>query len=126
MRRSPLGRRSRLRRSRTLSPESERRAAEAEEYAALRATLLPAPCGAGLALAKLGLGFCTREATELHHRRKRSSAGALAHPGNVIPVCHSCNMAIEDYPAEARAAGLVVREGDPEWDRLSARAWRER
>ena len=66
------------------------------------------------------------EAYRPPHLRKRSSAGALANPANVVPVCHACNMAIEDHPAAARAAGLVVREGDPEWEALSARTWRQR
>jgi hypothetical protein len=68
---------------------------------------------------------CGRWATEMHHRRKRSSSGALAHPDNVVPSCHDGNMAVEDWPLVARRAGLVLREGDPDWDRLSARTWRK-
>ena len=67
---------------------------------------------------------CGGRATELHHRRKRSSAGAKANPANVVPSCHDGNMAVEDHPLVARAAGMVVREGDAEWDALSTRAWR--
>lgn len=68
---------------------------------------------------------CGRWSTELHHRRKRSSAGALAHEDNVVPCCHDGNMAVEDQPLIAREAGLVVREGDDDWERLSSRAWRK-
>ena len=57
-------------------------------------------------------------------RGKRSSSGALALRGNVVRVCHACNMAVEAYPEVARKAGLVLREGDPEWEAMSARAWR--
>lgn len=107
---------------------ADRHADEDEAYRLLRWQLLPGPCLAGPKLAELNLvlaGRCTKDATELHHLRKRSSAGALANPANVVPVCHACNMAIEDYPVAARAAGLVVREGDPEWEALSARSWRQ-
>lgn len=68
---------------------------------------------------------CGRRSTEMHHRRKRSSAGALAHPDNAVPSCHDGNMAVEDHPLVARAARMVLREGDPEWDEFSARTWRK-
>lgn len=69
---------------------------------------------------------CGGAATELHHRRKRSSAGSLANPDNVLPSCHDGNMAVEAHGVVAKEAGVVVRPGHPEWDSLSARAWRLR
>lgn len=61
---------------------------------------------------------CTRRATGLHHLRKKSSQGALMEPDNVLRSCDPCNGWVEDHDERARKAGLVVRSGDPEWDRL--------
>lgn len=113
---------------------SVRRQSEKSEYDALRRRLLKlddphalVPCAAGPKLAAWGIVGCTVAASELHHLRKRSSSGALCNPANVIVTCHHCNVvSIESFPIEARLAGLVVREGDPLWDSLSARAWRQR
>lgn len=108
------------------------RANEDRAYRALRDWLLPGTCELcprmHAAARHLGEPLhleCGQRATELHHRRKRSSAGALAHPDNVVPCCHDGNMAVEDHPTIALHAGLVIREGHPDWDRLSARAWRK-
>lgn len=68
---------------------------------------------------------CGGRATELHHRRKRSSSGAIAHRDNVVPSCHDGNMTVEDQPLVAREAGMVLREGDDDWERFSARLWRK-
>jgi hypothetical protein len=107
------------------------RAGEDRAYAALRAELLPGPCevcapliAAGEALTEPVRLECAGRATELHHRRKRSSSGALANRDNVVRSCHDGNMAVEHYPVQAEHAGLVVREGHPEWDALSSRTWR--
>lgn len=122
-----------------MRPVSDRRRAENIEYEALRVRLLtpqemrgvayPPICQAGLRFRRAGFprlaNRCTGIATELHHLRKRSSAGALANPENVLPVCSACNLTVEDHPEEARKAGLVVREGDSQWDALSSRAWRK-
>lgn len=109
---------------------SERRTVEQREYDALRARLLPpgewVPCELGERFASAGFRLCTGEATELNHRRKRSAQGALANPANVEPCCHSCNMLTEAEPDVAKELGIVVRPGHPEWDALSARAWRQR
>lgn len=111
-----------------IKPRATRRISEEAEYAALRRELLPLRrevwCAA---MMPYDCGYdCTLWATELHHLRKRSAGGALTNPANVIPVCHDCNMAIEDNPIRARQKGLVVREGDPKWEALSSRAWRKR
>lgn len=60
-------------------------------------------------------------ADALHELRKRSSAGSILNKDNCIPACTSGNHAVEKWPIQARAAGLVIREGDPEWDALSVR-----
>lgn len=106
------------------------RAAEDRAYAELRRRLLgtddaPVPCEVCPTLAAAGVEVsCTTRATELHHRRKLSASGARAHPYNVVPSCHNGNQAVERWPIEARSVGLAVREGDPDWEALSARAWR--
>lgn len=112
-----------------VKPVSDRRQSEKVEYDALRERLLSPYWVDGCEYQpKCGAEFsssCTFVATELHHLRKRSSAGALCNPANVRTVCHECNMDIEDRPEAAEAAGLVVREVHPEWEALSARAWRK-
>lgn len=113
---------------------SAKRMAENAEYDLLRRDLLKidepwvfVPCAAGELLRQQGVAGCTGRATELHHKRKRSSGGAISNPANVVATCHTCNVyGIEDHPIEAHAAGLVVREDDPEWESLGARAWRMR
>lgn len=114
-----------------VNPVSARRSAEQEDYDQLRHRLLPGPCQVcgplRAAAAELGRPIpllCAGTAFELHHRRKRSSAGALTNPANVLRSCNTGNLAIEDHPVAAKKAGLVVRPGHPEWEALSARAWR--
>jgi hypothetical protein len=104
---------------------SPRHAAEDAAYKALRHELLPGPCEVCPALQAQGVQVqCEGTAHELHHLRKRSSSGALAERTNVRRSCWTGNQAVERWPTEARAARLVVREGDPEWDSLSSRLWR--
>lgn len=60
-----------------------------------------------------------------HERRKRSSAGSLINPRNLLWACPRCNGFVEAEPALMRAhfgTALVVREGDQEWDGLGKRA----
>lgn len=108
-----------------------RRISEERAYAKLRAEMLPANdpkfCEAGWRLAAEGVEVrCTATATQLHHLRKRSSSGALANPANVVRTCGWCNTeGIEGHPVEAEAAGLVLREGHPDWEAMSAREWRK-
>lgn len=63
--------------------------------------------------------------SELHERRKRSSAGSLEHAVNCLPICRAANLWIEDQAGEARArfgSWLVLREGDLEWVECGLRA----
>lgn len=103
------------------------RAAEDRAYAALRAELLPGTCEVCPPLEAAGVEVprSPHLGTELHHRRKRSAAGALPERGNVLVSCHTGNMLVEEYPLQAHAAGVVLREGDPEWEAMSARTWRK-
>lgn len=61
-----------------------------------------------------------------HHRRKAGASGAYT-VENGAAVCLFHNGWIEDNPNQARILfrHLVVREGDPEWDSLSARLARK-
>jgi hypothetical protein len=64
---------------------------------------------------------CRRQASGLHHLRKRSAGGALCEPDNVMRCCDPCNGWIEDHPRQALELGLVVREGDRRWARLGGK-----
>lgn len=72
---------------------------------------------------------CSGRIEGLHERRKSSSGGSRSNPENLIPACNWSNGYVEDQPLITRAltgTQLVVREGDPEWEALSAREWRKR
>lgn len=106
------------------------RAAEERAYSKLRAALLPGKCEVCSWLERAGVtttyGSRPHYGGELHHRRKRSSSGALAERGNVLVACHEGNALVERYAEQARSLGsvLVLREGDDEWEAMSKRAWR--
>jgi 5-methylcytosine-specific restriction endonuclease McrA len=113
-RRSEL-KRSVVRRKRRKSPQKDERAdVRAEVYARDRwlcqvARLLPTagPC----------FGVLTP-----HHRRKSGQGGHYS-VANLVAACAGHNDALEsdaDLAAHARAAGLVVRRGDAEWDELGS------
>lgn len=80
------------------------------------------PCEVGPALKRVCDAYddCTGRAQTLHERRKRSAGGSVLKLANVMPSCFICNDAVENIPMIhfAQAAGVVVREGDPEWDEL--------
>lgn len=101
---------------------SKKRASLQRKYVAFVAGMLAVDdrCEVGRKILSVDCKYrgCTRRATGLHHRRKKSSQGALMEPDNVLRSCDPCNLWIEDRPERAAKAGLVVRAGDPEWDRL--------
>lgn len=65
---------------------------------------------------------CGGGAVGLHELRKRSAGGSLTNRANLLRCCSPCNSWVEDHPALARMAGLVVRSGDSGWDELGADA----
>lgn len=107
---------------------SPRHALVDEVYRWLRHELLPGRCRTCPRLADQIPGYqpCTGYATELHHLRKLSAAGALANPANVVETCRAGNRAVEDYPEAAHDAGLAIRPCCPEWEHLGARVWNDR
>lgn len=84
-------------------------------------------CEIGHILAEIGVPNpdCASKIEGLHERRKRSAGGSLVNHANLVGSCNSCNSFVEDYPTMIRELTgdvLVVREGDPEWERLGARS----
>lgn len=69
---------------------------------------------------RYGVYGCGGATQGLHERRKRSAGGSLTNRQNLIPACNHCNGWVEDNPLAARAIGLAVRPGDPEWEELAA------
>jgi hypothetical protein len=80
-------------------------------------------CEVGPLLKAYGLdsSHCRGRIEGLHELRKRSAGGSLTNPDNLVPACNPCNGFIEQEPGMARSLGLVILEGDPEWEALGAR-----
>lgn len=83
-------------------------------------------CEMSMVYESLGIAHrCQGRISGLHERRKSSSGGSRLHPDNLVPACSWCNTFAEDAVGEDRRlieeSYLVVREGDPDWDRLSKR-----
>lgn len=64
---------------------------------------------------------CRHRIEGIHELRKRSDGGSLINRDNLVPACNFCNGWVEDHPAKAREFGLVIRSGDPDYERLGAR-----
>lgn len=114
MSRATLARRQRL------APISARRRNERDERRAVRDEVYGRDGYACQVAARVeDPGRCYGPITP-HHRRKASQQGAYT-AANLVTVCAHHNERLEadpDLAARARAAGLVVRPGDPEWETL--------
>lgn len=103
---------------------SKKRAKLLRSYNAFVAGMLAVDkrCWVGREIVRIDRHYreCTRTADGLHHLRKKSSGGALMDPDNVLRSCNHCNTWVEDHPTLAWEAGLVVRAGDPDWERLGS------
>lgn len=110
-----------------MRPRSPRHAITDEVYEWLRAVMLPGRCRTCPALAEQIPGYqpCGGLGTELHHLRKRSSAGAIANPRNVVPTCRAGNRAVEDHPEASHLAGLAIRECCDDYETLGRRVWED-
>ncbi len=58
---------------------------------------------------------CTRFATEVHHRRRRSQGGAHT-PQNLLALCLLCHSRTHANPARSNELGHLLKPGHPEWD----------
>lgn len=114
MSRATLARRQRL------APISARRRNERDERRAVRDEVYGRDGYACQVAARVeDPGRCYGPMTP-HHRRKAGQQGAYT-AANLVTVCAHHNERLEadpDLAARARAAGLVVRPGDPEWETL--------
>lgn len=124
MKRTPLTRKSALRSNsvltrtplknggalRAVGSRKKREIAETSEFRKEYLATIP-DCEIGpLILEKRYTGYrnCTKRATCLHERKKRSQGGSLVDPVNLMASCTFCNGWVEDHPAMARSLGLVV------------------
>lgn len=73
-----------------------------------------------------GRRHCRGKIEGLHELRKRSAGGSLLNPDNLVPACNYCNGWVEQNPSLAWELGLVLRAGDPDYERLGARHDRSR
>jgi len=132
LKRTPLarGKSAGLSRKGRLKPRSDKRAKFMSEVRAPQvAALVKAgvTCELGLIVDRAsalmgGPAVCTKRIGGLHELRKRSAGGSLVNPDNLRPACNRCNGWVEDHPKEAYQLGLVVRQGDTDWERLGKRA----
>ena len=119
MRRTPINRRS-----------EKRQKQMAEVRIPMVEAHLEGGCQMCPALHELGIAVrCGGRISGMHERRKSSSGGSRENPANLIPACSWGNGYVEDAVGRDRelieASRLVVREGDPEWERLGTRWWRD-
>lgn len=73
---------------------------------------------------------CTGAIQGMHERRKSGTGGSRINRANLVPACNWCNGFLEDAHGLTREwidheSGLVVREGNPEWEQLSKRRDKE-
>jgi hypothetical protein len=119
-RHQPLTSRATLARSGRLRAESPKRRNERDARRAVRDEVFARDGWSCQVAARVpDPGSCAGPLTP-HHRRKAGQGGAYS-VENISAVCAHHNERLEadaDLAARARAAGLVVRPGDPEWDRL--------
>lgn len=96
---------------------SAKREGDLVAYRALKDSLVWVPGAACV--------VCGGVPTDLHHRREAGMGGAFPNPENVVPVDRSCHDLIHANQAWSRSEGLLVSEGDPGWNDLGERVWRE-
>ena len=88
--------------------------------------LTPRRCELGDRFRSAGIDSgCGGRATCWHELRKRSGAGSIVNRANCLASCVPCNHYVENHEDEARAAGLVLRPGDEDWEDMSVRRDRE-
>ena len=124
MKRSPLARGTTPLRRTRIKPVSDRKVAERADHEVIRLRVFARDrvCQVyAWGYTRYAVGPCHGPMTP-HHRRKASAAGAYSFE-NLVACCLGHNEALEsdaDLARWARTVGLVVREGDAEWESLGA------
>lgn len=108
------------------SPQVNRRRRIERIYTSWRAGQLEARprCEAGPLLEDAVAGgeedapavVCRGRSEVLHHRRFLTHLGAKVSQVNTVATCVPCHDLIHGYPKLAHLLGLIVREGDADWD----------
>lgn len=101
-----IRRKSTLRRTGKLSPISPKRKQELSRYSLLRRMFLQQRPFCEVAGQLPTEAFCTRRATQVHHRRRRGKY--LCEVSTFVATCHACHRWLETHAHEARAVGLIV------------------
>ena len=105
MKRTPLKRKTPLKRTGSLSPVSKRRATINKERSKfVKEQLSQRPhCEANIP------NVCTRLATEIHEPYPRSLGGSILDVDNSVAICRMCHRWVHDNVAEAIQIGLLKK-----------------
>lgn len=101
-------RRVALRRRTPIAPQSARRRAVRSARAAVAAQVFARDGGCVLSGGRWGRFPACFGRLTVHHVRKASQGGSYT-AANLVALCVHHNDAVEDWPAEAHALGLVVK-----------------
>lgn len=118
MKRSPLLRKTPIRRSGRLNPVSPKRKAQKDERAEIRDRVFARDSYRCL----LWFDHNCEGGLTPHHLRKASQGGPYA-VSNLVTLCAYANGLVEDEPDWTHRLGLVVRNGESleeAWDRMHA------
>jgi hypothetical protein len=106
VKRSPLRRRTPLRRFGRISPRSAKRIAlDVERRAFVARILSERP---RCEMLNDHAVRCHRASEHVHEKLTRARGGDILDPTNVLAVCFHCHRAIHDNPAWATAKGLLI------------------
>ena len=103
MKRTPLKRKTPLKRTGSLSPVSKKRAKTNRQRAKFVKEELDKRqyCAAHIP------NICSRWATEIHEPILRSAGGSILAADNSVAICRMCHRWVHDNVAEAKKMGLI-------------------
>ena len=103
MKRTPLKRKTPLKRTGSLAPVSKKRAKTNRQRAKFVAEELGKRrwCEAHIA------NVCTRHSTEIHEPILRSAGGSILDRANSVAICRMCHRWVHNNIAEAKKLGLI-------------------
>ena len=103
MKRTPLKRKTPLKRTGSLSPVSKKRAKTNRQRAKFVKEELDKRqyCEAHIP------NICSRWATEIHEPILRSAGGSILDAANSVAICRMCHRWVHDNVAEAKKVGLI-------------------